>query len=112
MSYDLRCAAVRTLVRLGCLVRFQMLIQRAFVAHRLLANVAHVLVAGLAVVNLLVTLEAVVGGERRAAVVALELLEAAVELDVVLQRQDGLHLLAAHVTNEIALAGVHRVAVR
>lgn len=105
----LRSLTVITLVRFSAHVSLEMLVERALIAEDFLADGTDV-GAFLAFVDLLVTLEAVVGGEGGAAL-AHKLLEALVQFDVVLQRQDRLHLLAAQFANEVALAGVHRVAV-
>ena len=90
------------LVGLGAHVGLEVLVERALVAHRLLADGADVGVVG-SLVDLAVALERVVGGEGGAAQLAGKLLEAAVQLDVVLQRQDRLHLLAAQVAHVVAL---------
>ena len=89
-----------TLVRLGAHVRLEVLVEGTFVAHGLFTDGTHVRVI-LPLVDLAVALEAVVGGEGSATQLALELLEAAVQFDVVLQRQDRLHLLAAQVTHVV-----------
>ncbi len=92
-----------TLVRLGAHVCLEVLVEGTFVAHSLFADGAHVRVI-LSFVDLAVALETVVGGEGSATQLALELLKAAVQLDMVLQRQDRLHLLAAQVTHVVTFA--------
>lgn len=74
-------------MRSSCLMRFQMLVERAFIAQRLPAYVTDVLnaIVGLPNVNLLVTFEAVVRSEGGVAQVALELFQAAVALNVVFE---------------------------
>lgn len=62
--------------------------------------------------NLLVTLETVIGGKGGATGVAFEFFESTVEFDVVLQRQDRFHLLPAKMANKITFTGVNRVTVR
>jgi hypothetical protein len=76
--------------------------------------VANVLqtVVGPSLVYLLVTLETVVGGKGGATGFTLEFLESAVKFDVVLQRQDRLHLLPAKMADKITFAGVNRVTMR
>ena len=98
-----RSGTVLTLVRLGAHVRLEVLVEGTFVAHGLFTDGTHVRVI-LSLVDLAVALEAVVGGEGSATQLALELLEAAVQFDVVLQRQDRLHLLAAQVTHVVTFA--------
>lgn len=65
-----------TLVRLGAHVSLDMLIERTLVAHRFLANRTDIGIV-LALVDLLVALEAVVGGKGGSAI-TLELLQTAV----------------------------------
>ena len=59
-----------------------------------------------------VRVERVSGRERGVAQLAFQIANAAVRFHVILQRRFRFHLLAAQVAHEIALVGVHRVAVR
>ena len=106
---DVRRRAMLALIRLGAHMSLHVLVERTLVTHGFLAYGAEIGVV-LPEMNLLVALEAVIGGESGTAL-ALELFETAVQFDVILQRQNGLHLFAAQVTDVVSFTGVNRVAV-
>ena len=72
---DERGAAVRALVRLGAQMSLEVLVQRALVAHGLLADVADVLRVLVPFVDLPVTFERMIGGESSSALLAFELFQ-------------------------------------
>jgi len=70
------------LIRLCAHVSFKMLVQRTLITHGFLAN--RTVKSVLTQMNLLMTLEAVIGGKSGTAL-ALEFLETTVQFDVILQ---------------------------